>query len=224
MAKINSINNATSELTIDPGASGDSFVQFDINTTGKFRVGVDDTDDSFRISQGSALGTNDCMIIESSGEITKPLQSAAAAYLSSTVTNVTGTSAYTIICDTEIFDNNGDYDNTTGIFSAPTTGRYLICGGISLVVDSSTGGTQYDCLIVSSNKTYYFDGGPTRRRVTNYYGSNSAISMSGSLLIDMDASDTVYLRISSSGGSSDSDDIYGHATDAYTYFTCHLVS
>ena len=42
MAKINAINNQSAELTIDPGASGDSFIQFDINTTGEFRVGVDD--------------------------------------------------------------------------------------------------------------------------------------------------------------------------------------
>lgn len=42
MATKNSIGNKSQDLTLDPGASGDSFVQFDINGTGKFRVGVDD--------------------------------------------------------------------------------------------------------------------------------------------------------------------------------------
>ena len=45
MATKNSLNNKSQELTIDPGASGDSFLQFNINTTGEFRIGVDDTDE-----------------------------------------------------------------------------------------------------------------------------------------------------------------------------------
>jgi len=220
---INSINNKSSELTIDPGASGDSLLQFSIGGTDKFSVFVDDDDsDKFKIlPEGAASGA---LVIESTGEVTKPLQSAAAAYLSATATNVTGISSYTVICDTETFDNNGDYDHTTGIFTAPISGRFLVCGSASLVVNSSTGGVQYDFIVKSSNKTYYFDNGPTRRRLSNYYGSNDALSMSCSVLIDMDASDTVYLTVSSNSGSSDSDDVYGHSTDAHTYFSCYLVS
>lgn len=51
------------ELTV---ASGDPYLQFDINGTDKFRVGVDDTDsDKFKVSAGSALGTNDALVIAS---------------------------------------------------------------------------------------------------------------------------------------------------------------
>jgi len=85
MAKVNSIDNQSESLTIDPGASGDSFVQFDINATGEFRIGVDDTDDSFRVSQGSALGTNDTFIMTDAGEKTTPLQPAFLAYVGSTL-------------------------------------------------------------------------------------------------------------------------------------------
>ena len=69
-------------VIVDPGASGDSFIQFNINTTAEFRIGVDDDDgDSFKISQGSALGTNDTFVVTSSGEITIPLQPSFQAYL-----------------------------------------------------------------------------------------------------------------------------------------------
>ncbi len=40
MAQNNALNKKSQELTVDPGASGDSFVQFDINATGEFRIGV----------------------------------------------------------------------------------------------------------------------------------------------------------------------------------------
>ena len=107
MAKINAINNKSGELTIDPGASGDSFVQFDINGTSEFRIGVDDTDDSFRISQGSALGTNDTFVMTAAGEITMPLQSAFSAYNSSDDLNATGDgTSFTCEFDTEIFDQD----------------------------------------------------------------------------------------------------------------------
>lgn len=47
------------------------------------------------------------------------------AYLSATVPNVTGDGTnYTLIFDTESFDANSDYDNTTGKFTAPEDGVY----------------------------------------------------------------------------------------------------
>ena len=125
MATINALNNASGELTIDPGASGDSFIQFDINTTGEFRIGVDDTDDSFRISQGSALGTNDMFVVTAAGEITTPSQPAFNAYMGSTASNVTGDGTlYAIAFDTELYDVGSDYNTGTYTFTAPVTGRY----------------------------------------------------------------------------------------------------
>ncbi|MDC7243658.1 MAG: hypothetical protein PQJ44_06955 [Sphaerochaetaceae bacterium] len=95
--------------TIDPGASGDSFVQFDINTTGEFRVGVDDDGDAFKISQGSALGTNDTFIMSAAGERTMALQPAFLAYLGTTDSNVTGDATVFTLGSgnalTEVFDH-----------------------------------------------------------------------------------------------------------------------
>lgn len=132
---INKISNPASStaVTIDPGASGDSYIQLDISTTNKFRVGVDDTDsDAFVLAQGNALGTTNVMRMDSAGQMTLPLQSMFLAKPSGTLTNVTGDSTiYTVVFGTETIDRGGDYDNTTGIFTAPVTGKYRFVVGLS---------------------------------------------------------------------------------------------
>lgn len=67
------------------------------------------------------------MIATTAGSITKPLQPSFGAYLgASTANNVTGDgTAYTVICDTENFDQQGNYNAGTGTFTCPTTGIYL---------------------------------------------------------------------------------------------------
>ena len=138
MATKNSINNKTQDLTIAPGTSGDSFVQFDINATGEFRIGVDDTDDSFRISQGSALGTNDTFIVTDAGEITEPLQPAFLATVTSQISNVTGDGTlYVLVWDAEVFDQGSNFDGTS-TFTAPIAGRYLfeVCVGVGGITSS----------------------------------------------------------------------------------------
>jgi len=189
MPKINAINNKSEELTIDPGASGDSFVQFDINGTGEFRIGVDDdASDAFKISQGSALGTNDTFIIESTGERTMPLQPAFLAKRSSDLTNATGdgTAVDPVIFDSEIFDQNGDYNNSTGYFTAPVDGIYVFSHGIA-AEDLTSSHTRFLTRILSSNHSFFCldcNGAVVR-------DTNGDIYFSYSIICELDASDTV---------------------------------
>ena len=63
----NALNNTSSDFTIDPLTAADSFIQFDEVTVGKWRIGNDETDDSFTISSGSALGTNNRLNVAADG-------------------------------------------------------------------------------------------------------------------------------------------------------------
>jgi len=208
---INTINNNSGELTINPGASGDSFIQFDINGTGEFRIGVDDTDDSFRISQGSALGTNDTFVMSSAGECTMPLQPAFLAYNSTDDTNVTGDATlYQCEFDTEIFDQNDDYDNTTDTFIAPITGRYLLYAQVGVLGIVSDHGGGY-LRINTSNMDYLVNA--CDPYATMYQTAGDQLAMKYFCLVDMDASDTAIVNLSIDGTSKVAD-VDGAATVA----------
>jgi len=218
MATTNAIDNKSSELTIDPGASGDSFVQFDINTTGEFRMGVDDTDDSFRISQGSALGTSDTFVMTADGERTMPLQPAFYANLGTDDANVTGDgTTYTVGSGnalTEVYDQSSDF-NTNGTFTASVTGRYYLM--VSIQIQSITT-TAFDSLffqIVTSNRTHtsLVCDPSTFRRSSNLIATFSSFC-------DMDASD-VATTTGTVSGSTLTVGINSGATR--TYFSGYLV-
>jgi len=198
VAKINSINNKSQELTIDPGASGDSFVQFDINTTGKFRMGVDDdASDSFKISSGSALGTTDAFVMSANGERTMPLQSAFSAYNSTDRDDAMGDAyQYSYIYDTEIFDQNSDYNTSTGVFTAPIAGRY--CFVSSFKIHDLTAAHTRDYSYLAAAKSYY-----VLSANLTAFDIGGAIGLSNMQFVDMDAADTAYLTmtVNGSGGT-----------------------
>jgi hypothetical protein len=58
------------------------------------------------------------------GIMTKPLQPSFCAHLSSTKTLVLANTTYTIAPCTEIWDTGGNFNTSTGIFTAPVTGNY----------------------------------------------------------------------------------------------------
>ncbi|MDX1532868.1 MAG: hypothetical protein R3230_01525 [Nitrosopumilaceae archaeon] len=199
MATNNAINNtsnpiADTAMTIDPGVSpGDSYVQFDINSVGKFRFGVDDSDDSLRCSIGSALGTSDALTISSGGAVNRPLTSAFLAYLASTDSNQTGDgTSYTIgttVAFTEIDDQNGDF-NTNGTFTAPVTGTYYLMGALELAGLTSS---FVDCefTLTTSNATY---ASSDQNPGFTMDGSNN-LGVLINVNADMDSSDTATISI-----------------------------
>lgn len=198
MSKINSINNKSSQLTIDPGASGDSFVQFDINTMGKFRIGVDDTDDSFRVSIGSALGTSDTLVVQSTGEVLMPLQSAFMAYLGTQDANVTGDGTdYQIGSGnalTEVFDQNSDF-NTNGTFTAPKTAKYLL-GCTAQLSGITSSHTNYTLTIYTSSLSYQGNN------LNSYAASTGGIFGSSMCIVtSMTAADTAVFKVRALNGT-----------------------
>ena len=123
---------------------------------------------------GMTLASNTGTIISATaaGDINYPLQPAFVAKTSGNISNVTGDgTVYTIIYDTVTSDQANNYDNTTGIFTAPVTGLYSFYAetGFSPVGT----GTALGAAIITTNKNFYISGG----------------------LLKMDAADTAYVTV-----------------------------
>ncbi len=221
MAKNNAIDNKSQELTIDPGASGDSWVQFDINATNKFKIGVDDTAaDGFKVSQGSALGTNDTFIMTADGERTMPLQPAFLGILETTDSNVTGDATLFVIGSgnalTEIFDQGSDF-TTAGVFTAPIDGIYhfffwLTYAGLTA---SHTDGL----IIVRAGGISYFGANLGSAAIRNV---SDTVALSFDIIVPLDASDTATFEMRMQNGAKVVD-IVGSST-AVTGFAGFLIT
>jgi len=127
------------------------------------------------------------------------------AYRSSSqsIANATET---TLVFDTEIVDTDGDYDNTTGIFTPQTAGYYLLIGNVagdqwtnvrfymkiikgSTTIATSeqkaTGGGYFPAL--SCSVIAYADGSTDAFKVDVYQNAGSAQNMGGAEFINFGA-------------------------------------
>lgn len=157
--------------------------------------------------------TNERMRLDSSGAVTMPAQPAFLARPASNQSNLPINATTTIAFGTEIFDQNADFNNSTNIFTAPVTGKYLLTTGLySRSLDHDT--SYYQLELATSNRVYY-----------------DIISMSGfdadvayyefkiCVLADMDAGDTAFVRMGIPNNGSAQVQI-----DTVSNFSGHLVA
>jgi len=149
--------------------------------------------------------TEKAIDISAGEEVTMALQPAFLAFRTVDDSNVTGNgTVYTAIFDDERFDQASNYNTATGLITVPVGGRYRFSAAIQLGGDTGAS-TSVDVSLVTSNETYRFKFG----------GINSAsgfFMVVGSLLVDMDASDTAKITITVSGEASDVIDFEGNGT------------
>jgi hypothetical protein len=119
-----------------------------------------------------------------------------SAYVATTVNNVTGDGTnYTIIFNTETSDIGNDYNNATGVFTAPYTGNYLATGCVTFS-GLGAGNTLGIIDVVTSLKTYpllVINPGVTRSST-----NESSYTFSG--VFFMNAGNTLSIRPVVTGG------------------------
>ena len=137
--------------------------------------------------------------VSGNGEVTMPTQPAFQAHLASAYTNFAVATDNTVPFATERFDQNGDYNNSTYIFTAPVTGKYQF--NVHLLIEEvQSAVTYYQLKLTTSNKIYY-ETIDARGFDTNI----AYLCLQSSPLADMDAGDTARVYIYQSGGNATSD-------------------
>ena len=203
--------NTTSATTINSGTGalgiGTSIAKTITigNTTGATAVNINIGTGDFTMA--SASGTLISQL--DTGEMTRPLQPAFLARNTVTDTNVTGTgTVYTVICDTEIFDQGSDYNNATGTFTAPVTGRYYLGGQATIV--GTTVATTFIGFIVTSNSEW--------QRIWTRAASAANATCFSDCLADMDVGDVANFRVATLGEAADTDDVFGSASNITSFW------
>jgi hypothetical protein len=192
------------KLTIGNASEEDTSIVFDGHAQ-DYYIGLDDTDDDLKIGLGSAVGTTSYMVFDETGAVTKPLQPAFYATLAANVDPGTS-SDYNPIFNTEIFDNNADYNTTNYTFTAPVTGRYLLVSTVRGYGVTTSFSITHN--IVTSNRTY-------SNNVGRFYSDQWGVTIVA--LADMDASDTAIILVNADESS------YYISSGTYSYFHGHLV-
>jgi len=189
------LKGTTPTLTIGDAGAEDTKIVFDGNAQ-DYHIGLDDSADDLVIGLGSTLGTTSHIVIDEAGCVTKPLQPAFMAVKSSAGQTPTANAGTTVTFESEIFDNNADYNTTNSTFTAPVTGRYWFTTRIR--VDEVGGGTGiYSIRIVSSNRTIH----NTQVDLSDYLdGTMNRMSFEMTGLLDMDASDTCKVQVYEDSG------------------------
>jgi len=150
------------------------------------------------------------MEVSADEEVTTPLQPSFSAYLTSNGTGVIGgaTTYHITQAFTEHFDIGSNFDASSGTFTAPVTGKYLLATWIHASgIDAAH--SYYEAMFTTSNFQYRFDHNELD---SGFAGTWYA---KGTIVADMDASDTAYLTYRLSGGSTGTANISGGTTGVW---------
>ena len=163
-----------------------------------------------KINSISGSGTTAIGQLEAPSELTMPNQPAFLARPSSNQENIATSSDVTLIHDSEVFDQGNNFASNT--FTAPVTGRYQF--NVQAYVNQMPIDPSYiEVTLVTSNRSYYGTTDPGA-----YDQDNTYYVFGFSVLADMDASDTAYLRIRQQGGSQQLD--YSSSSSFSGFLAC----
>ena len=200
------LSTAEFQTLVDVGSGADSYFNAAIAGTRSYAIGIDTSDtSSFKLTTEATSGANPSsasviMRSNTAGQVNLPLQPSFNARPSADILNQTGDgTVYTIVFDDAFFNVSASYNTATGIFTAPVTGKYLLCATISLT-NIAAGHTDCRMSIPTSGGSggvEFFDINPA---VTATAGGNT-LTGSGSGIFLMNAGDTARVNIQVSGAT-----------------------
>lgn len=153
------------------------------------------------------------------GEVTQPLQPSFLATAPVNTADTTGDgTTFTVEYDVEIYDQGSNYNSGTYTFTAPVSGRYQFQAGILMqgITSAMTGTANF--ILVTSNRSYVFG---YAANTYAYLGSQTLGQWGGSVIADMDASDTAFITIRIAGGTKVAD-VFDDSS--YSYFSGTLIN
>ena len=207
------------ELVIEGGSSDNTGISIlsDTDGTGQINFGDSGDNDAGRVyynhnNDDMRLYTNGeiGLKIDSGGHVTKPLNTAFRVYQSSATDYANGHTMYNQNI-TEVYDVNSDIASN-GTFTAPVTGKYLV--SVSAYDAAASENTTYDMILTTSNRTYRWGN---RMEYRNDYTGYTNAKMEGTLIVDMDASDTCTVTCGSSAT------ITNASNSEHSYFSAILI-
>jgi hypothetical protein len=192
----NTGSHARIEAQVGGTSGGDPYLYLNVPSGQDYSFGIDNTDsDALKIQDDVDPSTgNTLWEMTSAGERTMPLQPAFLAQPTAQ-NNVTGdATVYTVTFNTEIYDQNNDFD-AVSTFTASVTGKY------NLFFMSGTAGydgtqTGTDAWIATSNRSYINGVNPI-----NNLGPGNVLCQLVNETGDMDAADTATCVLQSTGGN-----------------------
>jgi len=186
-------------ITVGGVSAADPTLNFNVSGATDWEMGIDNNDsDKWKLSQGTALGTNDSIVAFTTGEILKPLQPAFSAFLTATDTNVTGDGTiYPLSGFTEYFDINSDFNAATGTFTAPVAGIYwfnLNLRGRDFGAAHTTWTLRLHASVAGIRQLFNVDPRSVFNTVTNELTSSTPH------IFSLAAGETVIVEVESAGG------------------------
>lgn len=161
-------------------------------------LGSTNSTSSTAIKSGTGnVAVNSGLTVDSTGRMTNIVQPAFSAYKSSAASNVTGDGTlYTVICDTEFFDIGNNFNNSTGIFTAPVSGVYMFTFACMITGIGSSHSTYQLQVLTSTNAYQGAYCSPAACKANgNFLESNMAIA------IQLSATNTVTFSIIVAGST-----------------------
>lgn len=198
----NTSNTAASQATVNIKVAGftagDAWTQYTAGSSYSWAMGLSNSNThALRIcadTSGSVTPSTGANVwqMDSNGYRTMPFQAAFLAHQATAVPNVTGDgTVYTVIYSTVDFDVRSNYNNATGLFTAPVSGVYQFYFTISVTNVSASHTTGYAQITRNGTFAYSVQSG----NPANLRNASTTFGYAGGMIISLTAGDTIGTHI-----------------------------